>query len=111
MDKLNNTIETRSNMYNPMYYLCDYYDGIGSSNPAKYWRINSGIGQEDTSFTVETNLALALEQSSSVDSVDFNLVWGQGHIQAERTGSANENFINWINDCLCSESNLLPFDF
>ena len=100
VDKLNNTIEERSNMYNPMYYLCGYYDGSGSSRPAKYWRINSGIEQGDTSFTVETNLALALEQCGAVDSVDFNPVWGQGHTQAERTGSANSNFINWINECL-----------
>lgn len=110
MDKMNNTIETRSNMYNPMYYLCDYYEGAESAHPAKYWRINSGIEQEDTSFTVETNLALALEQCDDVDSVDFNLVWGQGHTQAERTGSANENFINWINESLNEESGFLPFD-
>lgn len=100
LDKLNNTIENRSNMYNPMYYLCDYYDGSGSSHPAKYWRINSGIEQGDTSLTVEANLALALEQCNDVDSVEFNTVWGQGHTQAERTGSANTNFINWINECL-----------
>lgn len=100
LDKLNKSIEYRSNMYNPMYYLCDYYEGAGSSQVAKYWRINSGIEQGDTSFTVETNLALALEQIGSVDNVDFNTVWGQGHTQAERSGSANTNFINWINECL-----------
>lgn len=100
LDKLNKSIEYRSNMYNPMYYLCDYYEGAGSSDVAKYWRINSGIEQTDTSFTVETNLALALEQCSSVDSVDFNAVWGQGHTQAERTGSSTDNFINWVNECL-----------
>ena len=100
LDKLNNTLENRSNMYNPMYYLCDYYDGKGQSNPAKFWRINSGIEQADTSFTVETNLALALEQCGDVDSVEFNPVWDQGHTQAERTGSANSNFINWVNECL-----------
>ena len=100
VDKLNNTVVERSNLYNPMYYLCGYYEGRGSSHPAKFWRINSGIEQGDTSFTVETNLALALEQCGDVDSVDFNAVWGQGHTQAERTGSANSNFINWINECL-----------
>lgn len=111
LDKLNNTIENRSNMYNPMYYLCNYYDGSGSSHPAKYWRINSGIEQEDTSFTVEANLALALEQCGDVDSVEFNPVWGQGHTQAERSGSPNENFINWINECMNEDSGFLSFLF
>lgn len=111
LDEFNNTIENRSNMYNPMYYLCDYYDGKGESQPAKYWRINSGIEQGDTSFTVETNLALALQQCNDVDSVEFNAVWGQGHTQAERSGSPDENFINWINECLNSDSGFSFFNF
>ena len=110
VDKFNNTVQERLNMYNPMYYLCAYYDGAGESEPAKYWRINSGIEQTDTSFTVETNLALALQQCRDVSSVEFNLVWGQGHTQAERTGSADTNFINWVNECLQNDSGILPFD-
>ena len=109
LDKFNNSIETRSNMYNPMFYLCDYYKG-GFSHPANHWRINSGIEQGDTSFTVEANLALALEQCGSVDSVEFNEVWGQGHTQAERTGSPDSNFINWVEECSQNDSGFLPFD-
>ena len=100
LDSLNNTIVYRVNMYNPMYYLCDYYDGYNTSNLAKYWRIHSGIEQGDTALTVETNLYLALLQSSSVESVEFETVWNQGHTEAERTGSASTNFINSVNDCL-----------
>ena len=74
------------------------FDGSDSSQVAKYWRINSGIEQGDPSFTVEANLALALEHCDDVDDVDFTTVWGQGHTQAERTGSANANFINWVNE-------------
>ena len=107
LDKLNNTIENRSNMYNPMYYLCDYYDGSGDSQPARYWRINSGIEQEDTSFTVEANLALALMQKDDVDSVEFNEVWDQGHTQAERNGTPETNFINWVNGCTEEDSGFL----
>ena len=114
LDKLKNSISNRSNMYNPMYYLCDYYHG-DHSHPAKYWRINSGIEQGDTSFAVEANLALALEQCSSVESVEFNEVWGQGHAQAERKGSPNSNFINWVNGCMDNESgsflSFLNFNF
>ena len=98
-------------MYNPLYYVSPYYDGVGSSQLAKYWRINAGIEQTDTSFTVETNLALALEQCGDVDSVDFNAVWGQGHTQAERTGSASGNFINWVNECMSNESDFFLFDY
>ena len=108
-DKLNKSVVYRSNMYNPMYYINGHYDGIGSSHTAEYWRINSGIEQGDTSFTVGTNLALALRQWGDVDSVEYNLVWGQGHTQAERTGSAESNFIDWVNRCMDKESSFLPF--
>lgn len=100
LDKLGNTIETRMNMYNPMYYLSDYYDGYESSNVAKYWRIHTGIEQGDTALTVEANLALALENYDGVEAVEFETVWGQGHTMAERTGNSTENFINWVNECV-----------
>ena len=85
-------------MYNPMYYLDDYYDGFGSSNVAKYWRIRSGIEQGDTALTTELNLKLALNQIESVEDVDFAMVWGKGHTEAERTGSATSNFISWVKE-------------
>ncbi|WP_407431715.1 subtype A tannase [Methanobrevibacter sp.] len=99
-DSLNNTMETRVNMYNPMYYLCDYYNGAGSSDVAKYWRINTGIEQGDTSQCVDVNLYLAVLNKVGKDNVEFSTVWGQGHTQAERTGDSTGNFINWVNNCL-----------
>lgn len=100
VDELNVATSVRQNMYNPMYYLSNYYDGYGTSTVAKYWRINSGIAQGDTSLTTEMNLALALQAYDGVESVDFTTVWGQGHTTAERTGSSSENFIQWVNECL-----------
>lgn len=91
---------TRQNMYNPMYFLSDYYEGCGSSHVASHWRIHTGITQGDTALTVEMNLALALQQNSSVDDVEFQTVWGQGHTMAERTGSSETNFIVWVAECL-----------
>ena len=91
---------TRQNMYNPMYFLSDYYEGCGSSHVASHWRIHTGITQGDTALTVEMNLALALQQNSSVDDVEFQTVWGQGHTMAERTGSSETNFIAWVAECL-----------
>ena len=99
-DAQGNTMTTRLNMYNPMYYLSDYYKGYNTTKVAKYWRIRTGINQGDTALTVETNLALALKQDSQVKSVNFATVWGQGHTEAERTGNNETNFIKWVNKCL-----------
>ena len=97
-DALGNTVAYRLNMYNPMYYLEDYYDGYQTANVASYWRIRTGINQGDTALCTEVNLALAL-QNYGVD-VDFATVWGQGHVEAERTGNSTDNFIAWVNQCL-----------
>ena len=91
---------TRQNMYNPMYFLSEYYEGYGSSHVASHWRIHTGITQGDTALTVEMNLALTLQQNENVDDVEFQTVWGQGHTMAERTGSGESNFIAWVAECL-----------
>ncbi|MBN8636706.1 MAG: esterase [Anaerolineae bacterium] len=100
VDSLGNNIQTRLNMYNPMYYLLAYYDGYQTSTVAPYWRINTGIEQGDTASTVEMNLALALASYDGVEDVQFTTVWDQGHTMAERTGSSTDNFIAWVNDIL-----------
>jgi hypothetical protein len=38
-------------------------------------------------------LALALQKYAGVKDVDFETVWGQSHIMAERTGDSTDNFI------------------
>ena len=93
-DSLSNTIKTRVNIYNPMYYLNSYYEGYKTSDVADYFRINSGITQGDTSNVVEMNLYLALQNIGK--NVSFTTVWEQGHTQAERSGDADKNFICWI---------------
>lgn len=90
-DALGTSMQTRTDMYNPMYFLSDYYEGNQSAKVAEHWRIRTGIEQGDTALCTEINLALALE-NYGVD-VDFETVWGQGHTQAERTGTVDENFI------------------
>ena len=103
VDRFGNGIQYRQNMYNPMYYLCDSYDGFKNSSPASHWRIRTGIDQGDTALTVETNLALALQAYEGVKDVDFETVWGEGHTMAERTGSSTGNFIDWVNGCVEQE--------
>jgi hypothetical protein len=97
-DALGMTVETRMNMYNPMYYLSDSYDGYQTSDVAEFWRIRTGINQGDTALSTEVNLTLALENYGR--DVDFETIWGQGHTMAERTGNSKENFIEWVNACL-----------
>ena len=43
-------------------------------------------------------IALALENLGA--DVDFETVWGQGHVEAERTGDSTSNFIAWVKECL-----------
>jgi hypothetical protein len=100
-DSVGSTVNTRINMYNPMYFIEDYYDGYKSANVAKYWRIRTGINQGDTALSTEVNLALALESYGA--EVDFETVWGEGHTKAERTGDSTSNFIEWVNECLKSD--------
>ena len=99
-DALGNTVDARVDLYNPMYYLCEAYAGYQTATPARYWRIRTGINQGDTAVNTEINLALALEQTAAVEDVDFAMVWGQAHVEAERTGSSVENFIAWVNACM-----------
>ena len=100
LDPFNNTVQSRVDMYNPLYYLCDFYEGSGSTKVAKYWRISSGINQLIASLSDETNLYLALKQCDSVKSVVFQDVWNQDHVCAERNGDSVSNFISWVNNCL-----------
>ena len=100
-DSLGSSMEERSNMYNPMYYLSPYYKGYKTSKPAKYWRIHAGIFQGDTAISTEMDYYLALKNyGSAVKDVEFADVWGLYHTEAERTGSSTENLINWIKTCL-----------
>ena len=106
-DGLGKTIAERQDLYNPMFYLTSAYSGYQTSKLAPHWRIRSGLSQGDTALTVETNLALALENQANgaVKSVDFATVWGQGNTTAERTGHASANFIQWVQEIVAQDAN------
>lgn len=99
-DSVGNTVDTRLNMYTPLYYLLESSEGYGTSTVAKYWRIRTGIAQSDCALSTEMNLVLALENTEGVQNVDFETVWGAGHTEAERTGDSTTNFIEWVNECM-----------
>ncbi|MFJ9706321.1 subtype A tannase [Streptomyces sp. NPDC101234] len=96
-DSVGTKVLDRANMYNPMYYLSGVYAGYKRSKVAGHWRIRTGIMQGDTANTTEINLVLAL-QNYGISSIDFATVWGQGHMDAERTGSSETNFISWVKE-------------
>ncbi|MCR5089421.1 MAG: hypothetical protein K6C08_07925 [Oscillospiraceae bacterium] len=95
-DALGKTMEYRLRMFSPLSFLMKANEDYDTAQVADFWRIRSGISQSDTPLTTEINLALAL--NSCGKNVDFETVWGQGHTQAERTGSSGENFIAWIHE-------------
>ena len=99
VDALKTSMETRVNMFDPLYFLCGSYEGFGTATVAPHWRINSGLFQTDTSLCTEANLALALKHYEGVADVAFTPVWGQGHVLAEVAGTAEENLINWVIGC------------
>ena len=99
-DSVGNTVDTRLNMYTPLYYLLESSEGYGTSTVAKYWRIRTGIAHSDCALSTEMNLALALENTEGIEDVDFETVWGAGHTEAERTGDSTTNFIEWVNECM-----------
>lgn len=96
VDTLKSSMETRMNMVNPLYFVSGHYEGFGTASVAPHWRINSGLFQTDTSLCTELNLALALQHYEGVADVALNPVWGQGHVLAEYSGSAEENLIAWV---------------
>lgn len=98
-DDLGSDSPTRQNMYNPLYFVSDKFDGFGAATPAPHWRIRTGINQSDTSLTTELDLALALAANADVADVDFATVWGQAHTTAELSGSSTQNFIAWVEEC------------
>ena len=104
LDALGTTMAVRMGMFNPLYYLCESYEGAGSSSVAAHWRVNSGLFQTDTSLCTELNLALALQNYDGVADVEFTPVWGRGHELAEVVGKPDDNLISWIMSC-CKKTN------
>ena len=103
LDSMGQDMQTRRDMFDPLHFLCPAREGFESSGVAPHWRINSGVFQTDTSLTTEVNLTLALTANEHVKRVDFTPVWGQGHVLAEATGTAEENLLAWIADICASE--------
>ena len=75
-------------LLNPMVHLAQGRAKAGDVAP--HVRIRVGSRDADTSFTVSFNLARALERSGT--DVDYALVWGEGHGDADYPGE----FSAWV---------------
>ena len=99
-DSMGSSMSQRVNMYNPLYYLCDCYEGFGTSNVASHWRIHSGMKRTLAPLAAEVNLSLALNAIEGIETVEFMEVWNEGDTRAERMGNPTENAIAWVKHLL-----------
>ena len=98
-DSLDSDIATRVSMFNPLYFLSGTYSGYGTGAVAPHWRVNEGVFDTTPSLATSANLVLALRHLSGVEDVAYVPVWGQGHVMAERSGTANDNLLTWVAAC------------
>ncbi len=102
VDSLETDMATRVSMMNPLFWLSGHYEGYGQSSVAPHWRINAGLFDTDVSPCSSLNVVLALQKYDGVADVSYTPVWGQGHVLAERLGSATSNLLAWVLSC-CTE--------
>ena len=75
-------------LINPLNFI-----GTGEKvRMAEHFRIRSGAGDADTSFSVAMTLALKLENAGLP--VDYAMVWDQPHSEADYPGE----ILKWIDD-------------
>ena len=98
-DSLKTSMAERVDMMNPLYWLSGAYEGYGQATVASHWRINEGLFDTSVSPCCAMNLALALGKYDGVSDVAYTPVWGQGHVLAERSGSAVGNLMDWVVAC------------
>lgn len=101
LDALETDMRTRVDMMNPLFWLSSGYEGAGQSSVAPHWRVNEGLFDSDVPLVTATNIVCALRACEGVADVAHTAVWGQGHVLAERSGTATDNLLNWVVSC-CS---------
>lgn len=101
VDALGTGMSERVSMMNPLFWLSGHYEGYGQATVAPHWRINEGLFDTETPLGTAMNVVLALRKYAGVTDVAYTPVWGQGHVLAERSGTATANLISWVISC-CS---------
>lgn len=101
VDSLDTGMDERVAMMNPLFWLSGHYEGYGQASVAPHWRINEGLFDTETPLGCAMNVVSALRKYDGVSDVAYTPVWGQGHVLAERSGTATANLISWVISC-CS---------
>lgn len=97
LDSLEQPVETRCNMYNPLFFVNGSSEAYGSATVAKYWRLNLGMAQVTTPLAETVNLALSLQSYDGVNEVSLIPVWEAPRSLAEPGNtSAPEAFGLWV---------------
>ena len=96
-DALDQPMDVRRKMYDPLYYVGGSSEGFGSAKVASHWRINVGMGQTTAPLTAGVNLALALKAYDGTADVAFTPVWDKGDSLAEEgDADATDAFVAWV---------------
>lgn len=85
---LTSDTQQRVNLLNPMYFLSNH--NIEQNKRAQHFRICLGSKDADTSFAISRLLYLALKKQGVT--VDYQLIWGLGHCDADY----REEFSEWV---------------
>ena len=79
-------INEESHLFNPLYFLKE-----NKSVTAKYFRINVGSRDGETSHILSFMLYLMLLKKGGID-VEYNIIWEQPHMEADYV----EDLLDWI---------------
>ena len=96
VDEFETPMDERVRLMDPMAFV-DKPKKEGRQAP--YWRINVGLNDTESPLGPALNLVLALPHAEGVKDVQFTPVWGQGHVLAEREGTAAAALIDWVRAC------------
>lgn len=88
--ELSNEIKKVRFLMNPMNFINS--DEI--TKKAKHFRIRLGSMDADTSFAISYLMSLAMGNDPDIQTVDYELVWGMGHGDADYPGEV----VSWINE-------------
>ena len=103
VDALETSMATRVDMMNPLFWLSGHYAGYGQASVAPHWRVNEGLFDTEVPLGSAANVVFALRKYDGVADVAYTPVWGQGHVLAERSGSATSNLISWVISCCAAQ--------
>lgn len=95
------TIE-RVNLFNSIYFLVSYYDGVGTSSVSENWKIVSGAFQKSNAQAADINLYIALKNLNK--NVVYNKIWASDEAYFDENKNyftnkiADSEFIKYVTE-------------